>query len=260
MWEDFRHVLKEKRLFAKTLYSPNSLLSLSSLAFLSFSTHLLCLLYFEFKTFSTVLPSLTVTRASHSPADGCRVSVPWEAPVQSWTCRRDVGRGLSGAGETPDGSAPAHRRFVLDSSCLHLPLLGRCHSQLPLKPISTPLPLKCCFVHRAWISRWLQCIVSFSPHFLLTHQMGCLAICLLQVRKYEIVTADGKMGKSDHDSNKEKQGSNRSNEEQAVSEKKRPRDIKGISEKRKAGKKRGKQQICKTEKRKIDYEFANCPR
>lgn len=45
------------------------------------------------------------------------------------------------------------------------------------------------------------------------------------------------MGKSDHDSNKEKQGSNRSNEEQAESEKKRPRDIEETSEKRKVGKK-----------------------
>lgn len=80
------------------------------------------------------------------------------------------------------------------------------------------------------------------------------------MRKYEIVRADGKMGKSDHDSNKEKQGSNRSNEEQAVSEKKRPRDIKVISENRKAGKRSGKQQICKAGKRKIGYEFANCPR
>lgn len=78
-----------------------------------------------------------------------------------------------------------------------------------------------------------------SPHFLLTHQTGCLALRLLQVRKYEIVTADGKMGKSDHDSNREKQGSNKSNEEQAVSEKKRPRDIKVTSEKRKAGEKKG---------------------
>lgn len=70
--------------------------------------------------------------------------------------------------------------------------------------------------------------------------MGCLAICLLRVRKHEIVTADGKMGKSDHGSNRENEVSNRSNEEQAESEKKRPRDIKVTSEKRKAGKKRGK--------------------
>lgn len=52
---------------------------LSSSVFLFFSTHLLCLLYLEFKIFSTVLPSLTVTCTSHSPVDGCRVSVPREA-------------------------------------------------------------------------------------------------------------------------------------------------------------------------------------
>lgn len=40
---------------------------------------------------------------------------------------------------------------------------------------------------------------------------------------------------------------------------KRPRDIKMTPEKRKEGKKRGKQQICKAGKRKADYEFANCP-
>lgn len=100
----------------------------------------------------------------------------------------------------------------------------------------------------------------FSPHFLFTCQTGCLAICLFQVRKDEIVTADGKMWKSDSDSNKEEPGSNRGNEEQAVSKKKRPRDLKVTSERRREGKKRGKQQICKAGKRNVDYKFAKCPR
>lgn len=78
----------------------------------------------------------------------------------------------------------------------------------------------------------------FSPHFLLTHQMGCLAICLLRVRKHEIVTADGKMGKSDHDSNRENEVSNRSNEEQSESEK--TKRYKSDLREEKGRKKRGK--------------------
>lgn len=60
---------------------------LALLFFSYFFTHLLCRHYFEFKISSTVLPSLTVPRASYSPADGGRVSVPRGAPVQPWVCR-----------------------------------------------------------------------------------------------------------------------------------------------------------------------------
>lgn len=116
-----------------------------------------------------------------------------------------------GSRETPHSLVTVHR-FVLDSSCLYLSLLGFYHTWLTLKLLSVKLLLTHCYVYRAWLCKWLWCIV-FSLHFLFTHQTGCLATCLFRVRKEEIVTADGKMWKFDNDHNKEEQGSNRGNEE-----------------------------------------------
>lgn len=139
-------------------------------------------------------------------------------------------------------------------------------ASLPPRLISHPTPPEAHF-HPATLEA-LVCVQSlnqsmavvhrFSPRFLFAHQTGCLAICLFQVRKDEIVTADGKMWKSDNDSNKEEHGSNRGNEEQALSEKKRPRDLKVTSERRRE--KIWGNEICKAGKRKVDYEFANCSR
>lgn len=67
------------------------------------------------------------------------------------------------------------------------------------------------------------------------------------------------MWKSDHDSNKEKQGSNRSNEEQAVSEKKRPRDKEVTLVERKERKKEGETTDLQSRKKKSRLWICKLP-
>lgn len=94
-----------------------------------FSTHLLCL-YFDFRIFSTVLPSLTVSHASHSPAAGCRASVPRDAPTAVLALPVRCGRGFSWCwGDT-------RRLSSCSQLCLGLFLL----TSLPPRLVPHPAP------------------------------------------------------------------------------------------------------------------------
>ena len=182
--EKILNVLKEQQLYGKPSHSPNSLLSLSSFghAFLFFSVH--CLVFILLRAKFSALYSLPPLRSTHPslPLRDAGPPFPGRPPAAALDLPARWVRG-----ETPDGSATGYRS-VLGSSCLHLSLLGLYHTQLPLQPAPIRLLLKC----SQSLDQPVAAARCFSPRFLLTHQTGRLAIRLFQVRKDEIVTADGK--------------------------------------------------------------------
>lgn len=151
MWEDFKHVLKEKHLFAKTLYSPNSLLSLSSFAFYSFA--LSSLFWVQFFQHCTPFPHCDpcIPFSSWWMQGQCSLRSPHCSPRPAGEMWAGVYLGV-GRHQTA--------QLLLTGLSWTLPVCispswAGYHTQLPLKPISIPLQLKCWLVHRAWISRWL---------------------------------------------------------------------------------------------------------